>query len=126
VTQTLTDREADLMQVLWDHGPGSVAEVRLHLKDLLARNTVLTMLNILEQKGFVRHEALGRTHRYFAVVPEQTARRNAVRHLVGKMFRGSTELLCTHLVTGGALSASDIRRLKQLIADSQRKPGGKR
>ena len=112
---TLTDREADLMQVLWDHGPSGVAEVRARLQDPLARNTVLTMLRILEEKGFVRHEAIGRSHRYFAVVREQTARKNAVRHLVGKMFRGSTELLCAHLVSDESLSATDIEHLREFI-----------
>ena len=56
MSATLTDREADIMSALWDLGPSSVADVRKHLTDPLAHNTVLTMLRILEEKGFVRHE----------------------------------------------------------------------
>jgi len=116
-TKTLTDRESDIMQVLWDRGPCRVSDVRRNLKDPLAHNTVLTMLGILEEKGFVRRENAGRGHRYFALVPEKVARQSAVRHLVRKFFRGSSELLFTHLVADQRLSAAQVRRLRQVLQD---------
>jgi predicted transcriptional regulator len=116
VATTLTDREADIMRALWDLGPSSVAEVRKHLADPLAHNTVLTMLRILEEKGFVRHEEAGRSHRYIAVVAEHAARNHALRHLIGKLFRGSSELLLTQLVSDQKLSATQIKRLRDLLA----------
>jgi predicted transcriptional regulator len=61
---SLTDREADVMQVLWDHGPSVVADVRSRLTDKLAYTTVLTVLRTLEAKGYVGHEEEGRQHRY--------------------------------------------------------------
>jgi BlaI family penicillinase repressor len=115
VTTTLTDREADIMKALWDLGPSSVAEVRKHLADPLAHNTVLTMLGILEEKGFVRREDAGRSHRYFAVVAEHAARNHAVRHLIGKLFRGSSELLLALLVSDQKLSPAQIKRLRGLL-----------
>lgn len=115
--KTLTDRESDIMQVLWDQGPCRVSDVRRHLTDPLAYNTVLTMLGILEEKGFVRRESAGRGHRYFAVVPEKAARQSAVRHLVRKLFRGSSELLFTHLVSDQRLTGAQARRLRQLLQD---------
>jgi predicted transcriptional regulator len=118
MSKTLTDRESDIMQVLWDHGPCRVSDVRRDLKDPLAHNTVLTMLGILEEKGFVRRESEGRGHRYFAVVPERAARDSAVRHLVRKFFRGSSELLFTHLVSEQRLSAAQVRRLRELLRDA--------
>ena len=60
MSKTLTDRESDIMQVLWDRGACRVSDVRRHLKDPLAHNTVLTMLGILEEKGF----GLTRYHYY--------------------------------------------------------------
>lgn len=125
MAQTLTDREADVMKVLWEHGPSGVAEVRAHLADPLARNTVLTMLRILEEKGFVKHKTEGRSHRYFALVPEQVARQHAVKHLIGKLFRGSTDLLFAHLVTTEALTAADVARIKAKI-DQPRSGKGRR
>src|SRR5215469_6572057 len=115
MSKTLTDRESDIMRVLWDQGPCRVSDVRRHLVDPLAHNTVLTMLGILEDKGFVRRQADGRGHRYFALVPEKAARQSAVRHLVTKFFRGSSDLLFTHLVAEQRLSAAQIRRLRQLL-----------
>jgi predicted transcriptional regulator len=65
---SLTNRETDVMRVLWDLGPSVVAEVRDRLADNLAYTTVLTILRTLEAKGYVGHEEEGRVHRYFAAV----------------------------------------------------------
>ena len=56
----LTDREADIMQLLWEHGPSVVAEVRDRLRDELAYTTVLTVLRTLEAKGYAKHDEEGR------------------------------------------------------------------
>ena len=56
---SFTDRELDVMAVLWERGPSTVAEVREHLEDRLAYTTVLTVLRTLEAKGFVSHEEEG-------------------------------------------------------------------
>jgi predicted transcriptional regulator len=112
----LTDREADVMQVLWEHGPSVVNEVKERLSDDLAYTTVLTMLRTLEQKGYVKHEEEGRVHRYFATVKEEAARKSALQHLTGKLFKGSTELLFTHLVADRKLSKEQIQRMRDLLA----------
>ncbi|MBT2144166.1 MULTISPECIES: BlaI/MecI/CopY family transcriptional regulator [unclassified Rhodanobacter] len=114
---SLTDREADVMQVLWDHGPSLVAEVRGRLSDRLAYTTVLTVLRTLEGKGYVGHEEEGRGHRYFASVKQQAARKNAVQHLTDKLFKGSAELLFSHMVSDQKLSPEQIRRMRQLLAE---------
>ena len=117
----LTDREADVMQVLWDHGPSVVNEVKDKLHDELAYTTVLTILRTLEQKGYVKHEEEGRVHRYFAAVKEEAARKSALQHLTGKLFKGSAELLFTHLVSDQKLSADQIKRMRELLAESDAK-----
>ena len=114
----LTDREADVMQVLWDHGPSVVNEVKEQLHDELAYTTVLTILRTLEQKGYVKHEEEGRVHRYFAAVKEQAARKSALQHLTGKLFKGSSELLFTHLVSDQKLSQDQIKRMRELLAEA--------
>jgi predicted transcriptional regulator len=114
----LTDREADVMQVLWDHGPSVVNEVKDKLHDELAYTTVLTILRTLEQKGYVRHQEEGRVHRYAAAVKENAARKSALQHLTGKLFKGSAELLFTHLVSDQKLSADQIRRMRDLLAEN--------
>ena len=114
----LTDREADVMQVLWDHGPSVVNEVKEQLHDELAYTTVLTILRTLEQKGYVKHEEEGRVHRYCAAVKEQAARKSALQHLTGKLFKGSAELLFTHLVSDQKLSQDQIKRMRELLAEA--------
>ena len=118
----LTDREADVMRVLWEHGPSVVNEVKDQLHDELAYTTVLTILRTLEQKGYVGHEEEGRVHRYFAAVKEEAARKSALQHLTGKLFKGSAELLFTHLVADKKLSKDQIQRMRDLLAQN---PGKK-
>jgi predicted transcriptional regulator len=114
---SLTDREADIMQVLWDHGPSLVSEVRERLTDTLAYTTVLTVLRTLQTKGYVGYEEEGRGHRYFASVKQQAARKNALQHLTDKLFKGSAELLFTHLVSDQKLSPEQIARMRELLAE---------
>ena len=111
----LTDREADVMQLPWDHGPSVVTEVRARLTDELAYTTVLTILRTLEAKGYVGHTEEGRVHRYFAAVQQQAARKSALRHLTGKLFKGSSELLFAHLVADRKLSPEQIQRMRRLL-----------
>ena len=117
----LTDREADVMQVLWEHGPSVVNEVKEKLADELAYTTVLTILRTLEQKGYVKHEEEGRVHRYSAAVKEDAARKSALQHLTGKLFKGSAELLFTHLVSDRKLSRDQIERMRAVLAESSKK-----
>jgi len=110
-----TDREIDVMEVLWDRGPSLVSEVRAALKDDLAYTTVLTILRTLEGKRYVGHEQEGRGYRYFAAVKRQAAQQSALRHLTSKLFKGSAELLFTHLVFDQKLSAKQIRNMRALL-----------
>jgi predicted transcriptional regulator len=125
----LTDRESDIMQVLWDQGPCVVTEVRERLQDDLAYTTVLTILRTLEAKGYVGHEEEGRVHRYFAAVKEQAARKSALQHLLGKLFKGSSELLLTHLVNDRKLTAEQLARMRETLdelSQRERPRSGKR
>ena len=117
---SFTDREADVMHVLWEHGPSVVNEVKDKLVDDLAYTTVLTILRTLEHKGYVKHEEEGRVHRYYAAVKQDAARKSALQHLTGKLFKGSAELLFTHLVSDKKLSAEQIQRMRELLAKKEK------
>ena len=116
-----TDRELDVMKVLWRHGPATVADVRRELDDELAYTTVLTVLRILEEKGHVGHREVGKAHRYFAKVPESAARRSALARLVDRVFGGSAELLLTHLVADRELSPQELKRLRSFMDEQIKK-----
>lgn len=111
----LADREAELMAVLWDFGPSTVAEVRKQLQAKLAYNTVLSVLRTLEAKGYVAHEEEGRAHRYRAFVAREAAGQSAIRHLSAKLFKGSAELLMTSLISDRRLSGEQVRKIRELL-----------
>lgn len=116
----LTDAELRLMDVIWEKGSATVAEVAEGLpKDLgLAYNTVLTTLRILEEKGYLTHTKSeeGRAFRYSAVVGRQEAGRNALRYLVSRFFRNSPEALVLNLLEDDDLSERELVRIRELIA----------
>src|SRR5262249_5519617 len=112
---SFTDREADIMQVLWAHGPSVVSDVQKQLPDKLAYTTVLTILRTLETKGYVGHEEHGRQHRYYAAVREQAAQKSALKHLMNKFFKDSSELLFARLVSDQKLSPEQISRMRKLL-----------
>ena len=117
----LSDREAQLMDLLWEHGASTVAEVRARLEDELAYTTVLTMLRNLEAKGYVRHEAEGRAHRYAPVIARDAARRSALRHRASTLFKGSPQLLLAHMVSDGKLTDDEVRKIRKLLDEHRRR-----
>jgi predicted transcriptional regulator len=120
VAPTFTERELDVMAILWERGPSTVAEVRARLSDDLAHNTVLTVLTVLESKGYVTHTEEGKAHRFRARVKQEVAGARATSRLVEKLFGGSTERLLTHLVTERRVTAAELRRLRQLLDEKLR------
>src|SRR5512142_1573561 len=112
-----TDRELDVMGVLWEVGSATVAEVRHRLDDELAYTTVLTVLRTLEEKAYVAHEEEGKAYRYSPLVAREAAGNSALRRLVRKVFRGSPELLLTQLVSDRGLSRDELERMRELLEE---------
>ena len=112
---TFTERELDVMAILWDLGSATVTEVRDRLEDDLAYTTVLTVLRTLEAKGYVSHREEGKAHRYVPLVARNAAGQSALRRLTEKVFAGSPELLFTQLVSGRRLSPDELKRMRQLL-----------
>ena len=110
-----TERELDLMAVLWEHGPSTVAEIRARLSDRVSHNTVATILTILENKGHVAHTAEGRAFRYRALVGRERAGQSAFARLVDTVFAGSPEALLTHFVRDRRLSTEELRRIRAIL-----------
>src|SRR5512141_2100738 len=114
---TLTEAELRLMRVLWQHGEATVAEVTAAVRSPapLAYSTVLTMLRILEHKGYLTHTQQGRAFRYRPLVDQKAARRRAVRHLVSRFFDGSARLLVLNVIEQEKIDVSELRRLRKLV-----------
>lgn len=117
----LAEREAQLMDVLWDHGPSTVSEVQSLLGDELAYTTVLTMLRKLEAKNYVGHEEEGRAHRYHALIERTAAQEGALKTLVSRLFKGSSDALLMHLVSREKLNAKQVQRIEEQLRKASRK-----
>ncbi len=116
-SQTLTEAELPIMEVLWEKKSATVGDVHegLPKEPPVAYNTVLTTLRILEQKGYVRHTKEGRAFVYHPVVDRSEASRTAVRHLINRFFQNSPELLMLNLLKDEEVEADELKRLKMLV-----------
>ena len=117
----LTEREAEFMALLWEHGPSTVAEVLERLPDDPVYTTVLNILRNLEAKGYVKAVKDGRAHRYTPCVSRSAARSSALERLLGSFYKGSKQLLLTHLISDEKLAESEVELVKKLLAEHQSK-----
>jgi BlaI family penicillinase repressor len=111
----LTPLELQIMQVLWDGGPGTVAAVQDRLGSDLAYTTVQTMLTVLLRKKKVRRTQAGRAFTYQAAVSRQGATRAAVKDMVSRMFGGSGEALLMALIDAQQITPEEIARASRLV-----------
>lgn len=113
----LTQRELDVMSVLWELGEATATEVRERVDPNLAYTSISTILRLLEMKGYVAHRrGDGKTHVYFAAVDAETAGKSALDRLLDKVYGGSPLKLLAHLVEDRKLSEKDLARMRDLLA----------
>jgi BlaI family penicillinase repressor len=107
------------MRVLWDLKRATVAEVGERMRSVDAAvpayNSLLTILGVLERKGYVRHEKDGRAFVFEPLVEQHAARKSALRHVLAKFFDNSPELLVLDLFGDDRLDPEDVSRLRALI-----------
>jgi predicted transcriptional regulator len=110
------------MDVLWEKGAATVGDVveGLPKGSSLAYSTVLTTLRILEQKGYVRHSKEGRAFVYHPLIDRGEARRNILQHVVNLFFDNSPELLLLNVLKAEKIDATELKRLKKMIEESER------
>lgn len=118
----LSNRERQIMDVLYRAGQATAAEVREQLPDPPSYSAVRATLRILEEKGQVRHEQDGPRYLFRPAVARDKAKRNAVRHLLQTFFEGSPELAVATLLDESAsqLTEGDFNRLQELIENAKR------
>lgn len=114
----LTDAELRLMEVVWQRGASTVADVAEGVPQL-AYSTVLTTLRILEEKGYLTHTKDGRAFVYAPVVDRAEASRSAVRHLLSRFFGNRPDLLVLNMMEDEAISSDELERLKKLINEEK-------
>ena len=120
-SETLTEAELRVMNVLWEKGSGSVQQVLDGLAEKLdlAYNSVLTTIRVLERKGYIEHSKDGRAHIYKPLIGRADASRSEVRRLVNRFFGNSQELLL-NLLEEQNIDADELNRLRQMLQEEKR------
>ena len=118
---TLTEAELRIMNVLWDKGPGTVHDVLQALpeKPAPAYNSVLTIVRILETKGYVKHVKDRRAHVYMPSIDRKDATRFEISHLVSRFFGNSHEKLLLNILEEESIDTEELARMRELLEKSK-------
>lgn len=116
----LSRRERQMMDVIYERGQATAAEVVAGLQDPPSYSAVRAMLRILEAKGHLRHASQGTRYVFFPTVPREQASRSALRGLVRTFFDGSTTQAVAALLEQSRLSETELARLAELIDDARK------
>ena len=113
----LTSQELEIMKVVWSSGASTVRGVYEALLERrkIAYTTVMTMMNILEQKGYLKKTQKDRAYVYQATKPQKQVIRGMVREFVDRVFNGSAEPLLLHLVEDRRLSEEDLEQIRGMM-----------
>ena len=122
-TVRLSRRERQIMNIIYERGSASVADVLSELPDAPSYSTVRALLRILEEKGHLVHEKDGPRYIYRATQPRHQVGRSALKQIVQTFFDKSVEKTVATLVSDAEISDDELDRLSQLI--EQAKKGGK-
>ena len=126
-----TERELQALKVLWQVGKATVRDITAAINERgydLAYTTVLSLLQVMEQKGLVGHEAAGKVYSYFPRVQREAVFRQLAKGFLDRVFDGAMEEYLVHALESKRLSAEELTRLEQLISDAKqtsRRKGGK-
>ena len=114
---SLTGQELEIMKIVWERESATVRDVYEALleKRKVAYTTVMTMMNILEQKGYLKKRQDDRAYVYRPSQPQQQVIRSMVREFVNRVFNGSAEPLLVHLVEDQHLDAKDLEEIRKTI-----------
>jgi predicted transcriptional regulator len=112
----LTQRELDIMSVLWERGEATATEVRDAVDPDLAYTSISSMIRMLELKGYVSHRrGEGKTHVYFPIIDAEKAGASALGRVLNKIYGGSPIKLLAHLMEQKKLSEKEIARMRELL-----------
>jgi predicted transcriptional regulator len=116
-SKTLTDQELEIMKIVWERHTATVRDVYEALLERrrVAYTTVMTMMKILEHKGYLNRKQVERAYVYRPAQPKSRVIRAMVRDFVNRVFNGSAEPLLVHLIEDRHLTADEIEEIRRLI-----------
>lgn len=114
--KTLTKAEEEVMNILWNLEKAFVRDILDEYKESKpAYNTISTIIRILEEKGFVKHESFGRSHRYFPAVDKIAYKKYYMKNVLGRFFDNSYKNLVSFFSSSDDLSIEELEEIKELI-----------
>ena len=119
-SRTLTEQELEIMKVVWELQTATVRDVyeALLRRRKIAYTTVMTMMNILEEKGYLKKRAEDKAHVYRPAQAKAKVIRAMVQEFVERVFNGSAEPLLVHLVKDRHLSPEELEKIARTIKES--------
>lgn len=120
-SRTLTEQELEIMKVVWGLERATVRDVYEALRERrkIAYTTVMTMMNILEAKKYLKKQAQDRAYVYQATRPRSEVIKAMVREFVDRVFNGSAEPLLVHLIKDRRLSQKDLEEIVRAIEEAE-------
>ncbi len=122
-SETLTQRETQVMGVLWKQGQATAEEIRRALPDSLHDSTVRTILRVLESKGYAKHTVSGKAYVFRPAVDRVQAERRAIGTMLKRFFGGSAEALVLRLIEDERLDPEQLDELRRNRRHEQRRHG---
>lgn len=114
--QVLTEKESAIMNMLWEQGPMFVREMLEHYPEPRPHfNTVSTLVRILEGKGYVSHEVVANSHRFFAVVDKSEFQKQGIADVIRNYFNNSYKMAISALVEDDKLSVEELKEIIEYI-----------
>ena len=123
-----TERELEILKVIWERGEATVREVYEALRDQIpiVQNTVQAFLRTMEEKGLVEHRTQGRTFIYRACLPRDDASRSLLSRVLDRVFDGAIDQLVASALSLRSPDPEEITRLRQLLEEKSREADGDR
>ena len=120
--QTLSRRERQIMDILYQRKRATAAEIHNALPDAPTYSAVRAKLRVLEEKGHIRHEEEALRYVYIPTMPRDAARRSALRHVISTFFEGSVEQTVAALldVSAAKLSPEDLDRIQNIVDQAKK------
>lgn len=120
-TEGLTDREAEILSILWRLGDANVEDIRSQMANRPTANTVRTLLTIMQDRGLVVDDGKGYGRKYSAKVERETAQTSALRKMIDTLFSGSAQEMVLRLTDSGEMDADELKDLYEQVQKRRKK-----
>lgn len=119
----LTNREEEILQILWDLKEAFVKDIIEHLPDdpKPHYNTISTMVRLMEEKGWIGHNTYGSSHKYFPILQKEEYRKSMIPKVIKNYFDNSYKNVVSYFAQNEKLTAEDLREILEIIEKDENK-----